>query len=115
MINSIYFNTKSPTLPDKIAKLLVSIVVVGLSLMFSALLLVIIVTVGAMIWGYLWWKSRDLREQMRQYSSVQYSSSDVVIEGEVIRRESDEHPMESTLEKLENLSSLRSDKQMGTF
>ena len=110
MINSIYFNTKSPTLPGKIAKLLVSIVVVGLGLMFSALLLVIIVTAGAMIWGYLWWKSRDLREQMRQYSS-----SDVVIEGEVIRRESDEHPIESTLEKLENLSSLRSDKQMGTF
>jgi hypothetical protein len=52
---------------------------------------------------------------MRQYSSAQYSSSNVVIEGEVIRRESDEQPMESALEKLENLSNLHSGKQMGTF
>lgn len=110
MINSIYFNTKSPTLPGKIAKLLVSIVLVGLGLMFSALLLVVIITVGAMIWSYLWWKSRDLRKQIHQYSSAQYSSSNVVIEGEVIRYEPNEQPVKSTPERLGNLSNFHSGK-----
>ncbi len=119
MINLIYFNTKSPTLPRRIAKLLVSIVLVALGLTFSALILVVIVTAGAMIWGYLWWKSRDLRRHLRQYSHDQYSpdqysSSNVVIEGEIIKREPNEQPMESTPGESINLSNPRNDKQMGT-
>ena len=82
MENPIYITTKSPSLLSKVAKIVVSVVLIGLALMFSALLLMVILTVGAMAWGYLWWRTRDLRRQMRKHPP-----SDVVVEGEVIRRE----------------------------
>ena len=82
MENPIYSTPKSPNLLSKVAKIVVTIVLIGLALMFSALLFVVILTVGAMAWGYLWWKTRDLRKQMRKYSP-----SDVVIEGDVIEGE----------------------------
>lgn len=92
MKNPIYFNTKSPNLLNKVAKIVVSVVLIGLALMFSALLLMVIVIVGAMAWGYLWWRTRDLRKQMSKYSPGEVVvEGDViegdVIEGEVIRRE----------------------------
>ncbi|CAH1905213.1 conserved hypothetical protein [Candidatus Nitrotoga sp. HW29] len=82
MENPIYITTKSPTLLSKIAKIVVSIVLIGLALMFSVLLFVVILVVGAVAWGYVWWRTRDLRKQMHQYSP-----SDVVVEGDVIEGE----------------------------
>ena len=87
MKNSIYITTKSPNLLNKVAKIVVSVVLIGLALMFSALLLMVIVTVGAMAWGYLWWRTRDLRKQMRKHSPSEVVDAGEVIEGEVIRRE----------------------------
>lgn len=71
-----------------------------LGVMFSALLLAIIVTAGLVAFGYLWWKTRALRRQMREQFREQatggvMSEAEVfrgevfkgeVIEGEVIRR-----------------------------
>jgi O-antigen/teichoic acid export membrane protein len=56
-----------------------------LSVVFLAIGLAVVLTVG----GYLWWKTRELRRQMRtrmQDQSRPWSTGDV-IEGEVITRE----------------------------
>ena len=87
MKKPIYITTKSPNLVSKIAKIVVSVALIGLALMFSALLLMVIVTVGAMACGYLWWRTRDLRKQMRKHPPGDIVIEGEVIEGEVIRRE----------------------------
>ena len=46
---------------------LVTIAVFGVALMFSVVLFAVVVTVGAVAWGYLWWKTRALRKQMREH------------------------------------------------
>jgi hypothetical protein len=46
------------------------------------MLFAVVLTVGAIAFGYLWWKTRELRKQMRNHSS-----GGVVIEGEVIKGE----------------------------
>jgi len=67
----------------------------GLALMFSVVVVAVILVAGTMAWGYLWWKTRELRKQMRNYPPPgmvregQMAGNDVirgeVIEGEVIR------------------------------
>ena len=89
MENQTYITTKSPNLLSKVAKIAASVVLIGLALMFSALLLMVIVTVGAMACGYLWWRTRDLRKQMRKHPPSDVVVEGEVIEGEVIRREVD--------------------------
>jgi len=56
-------------------------------LMFSVLIFVAVLTVGAMAWGYLWWKTRDLRKQMRNHPLGEEVIEGEVIEGEVIEGE----------------------------
>jgi len=51
-----------------------------LALMFSVVLFAVVVTVGLVAWGYLWWKTRNLRKQMRDNPP-----DGLVIEGVVIR------------------------------
>ena len=51
-----------------------------LALMFSVVLFAVVVTVGLAAWGYLWWKTRNLRKQMRDNPP-----DGLVIEGVVIR------------------------------
>ena len=74
--------TNSPSPLRKAAAFIVSAALIGLILMFSALLFAVVLSVGAVAWGYLWWKTRDLRKQMRQHPM-----GDVVIEGEIIEGE----------------------------
>ena len=74
----------------KLVALIMTAALVGLVLMFSAVLLVIIMIVGAIAWAYLWWKTRELRKRMREFSPrevvrAQKSREDDVFEGEVIR------------------------------
>lgn len=61
---------------------LVTATLVSLALMFSALLLLGILIASLIAWGYLWWKTRDLRKQMRNHPK-----NEDIIEGEVIRGE----------------------------
>ena len=68
----------------------VTVAILGLVLMFSAALLVVVAIVGAIALGYLWWKTRAVRKQMRdlQVQAAQraaMASNDAVFEGEVIR------------------------------
>lgn len=83
----------SPATPlRKLAGVVITVAVLALALMFSAVLLVVIAVVGTLAWGYLWWKTRALRkhlsEAMRQGAareSKMQASNDDVFEGEVIR------------------------------
>lgn len=66
-----------------------------LALMFSALLLAVILIVGALVLAYVWWKTRELRrimKHMRDFSARETGAQredfrGQVIEGEVIRVE----------------------------
>jgi O-antigen/teichoic acid export membrane protein len=53
----------------------------ALSLVFLAIGLAVVLTVG----GYLWWQTRDLRKQLRE--RMQTAPAGRVIEGEVISRD----------------------------
>jgi len=74
----------------KLVAFTVTVAMVGLVLMFSAVLFVIILVVGTIAWAYLWWKTRELRKHMRNFQPREAEregrvSDEKVYEGEVIR------------------------------
>ncbi|WP_068637189.1 hypothetical protein [Thauera butanivorans] len=71
-----------PSLLQKIVAAIVTVAVFGVALMFSVVFFAVVVTVGAVAWGYLWWKTRALRKQMRDHPPA---GRGMVIEGEIIR------------------------------
>lgn len=79
-----YTNTNSPSILHKVAAFFVTAATIGLVLMFSVLLLTALLTIGAMAWCYLWWKSRHLRKQMRGRTAGDEAIKGEVIEGEII-------------------------------
>ncbi len=89
------FGTNSSARPAgplrKAAALVATAALVGLVLMFSVVVLATILLVGTVAWGYLWWKSRGLRKQMRDFQTQamareqEVATDDGVFEGEVIR------------------------------
>ena len=77
---------------QKIAAVVVAVLVFGLALTFSILFFAVVVAVGGLIWGYLWWKTRNLRKVMQEAqaqargpSSRRPAADVTVIEGEVLR------------------------------
>lgn len=54
-----------PGLLRKAVTVVATALVVGVALMFSAVLLTVILCIGAVTFAYLWWKTRALRKQMR--------------------------------------------------
>lgn len=89
--------TESPGLLRKIAAFTVTLALFGLALMFSVLFFAVILTVGAVVLGYLWWKTRALRKQMRMHprrgATVEREVfGGEVIEGEVIREDDSRDP-----------------------
>lgn len=74
----------------KLVGLVVTVAVLALALMFSAVLLVVIVILGTLGWVWLWWKTRELRKRLREAAQQGVrpgakASNDEVFEGEVIR------------------------------
>lgn len=65
---------------------------------FSLVVAAIVLSLGAIAAGYLWWKTRALRRQMQAHLDTvmqQHTAADVqgdVIEGEVVREERDARP-----------------------
>ena len=96
----------NPSLWQKLVGGVVMIGVFALALAFSVALFAVIVVVGAALWGYLWWKTRELRKAMREHVDAQmagqtkspgeapgrHRGQGVVIDGEVIR---DDEPRQS--------------------
>lgn len=87
MKNLPHSTTRPPSILRKVAAAVVTIAVFGLSLMFSVLLFAVVLTVGAMAFVYLWWRTRDLRKQMRMHSPGGEMIEGEVIEGQVIEGE----------------------------
>jgi len=77
----------------KLLALVVAVLMFALLLMFSAVVLVILLVVGTIAFAYVWWKTREIRRQIRIMRSVAtpearraaQASNDGVFEGEVIR------------------------------
>lgn len=59
-----------------------TVVLIGLALIFSMAVFAVILVAGAIAWAYLWWKTRELRKQMRNFPP-----RGVVMEGELVEDE----------------------------
>ncbi|MBI4191467.1 MAG: hypothetical protein HY525_13140 [Betaproteobacteria bacterium] len=70
----------SPSSLSKAVAFALSAVLLAMAFMLSVLVFAVVVTGGLLVWGYLWWRTRDLRKQMRERPPDGH-----VIEGEVIR------------------------------
>ncbi|MEZ5627457.1 MAG: hypothetical protein R3E34_08025 [Rhodocyclaceae bacterium] len=72
---------------QKIVGSVAAIGLFGLALVFSVVVFAVVLTVGAAVWGWFWWKTRSLRKQMREAQANQpgRAQEGLVIEGEVIR------------------------------
>jgi len=74
------FSTNASGLLGKVLTFASAAVLLVVAFMFSLLVFAILVTGGLLVWGYLWWKTRELRRQMRERPP-----GGRVIEGETIR------------------------------
>ena len=78
--NHARFGVQTPSLLGRIVAVTLGAVFLILAFMFSLVVLVVAVTGGLLAWAYLWWKSRKLRQQIREQPAGMR-----IIEGEVIR------------------------------
>ena len=79
-----------PSLLGKILAFVVGTGVLVLAFMFSLVALAVVAVGGLMVWGWLWWKTRAIRQQIREQSAAQGPmttdfNDGQIIEGEVIR------------------------------
>jgi hypothetical protein len=61
----------------------VGAVILAGAFMLSLVLFAGLLAVGAIVGAYLWWKTRDLRKEMRDMQA----SQGIIVEGEAIREE----------------------------
>ena len=73
-------STNVPSSPVTVLTYVSAAVLLVVAFMFSLLVFAILAIVGVLVWGYLWWKTRELRRQMREQPP-----GGRVIEGEAIR------------------------------
>ena len=91
----IYTTAKPPGLLQRTAAVVATAGLVALGLMFSAVLLPFILAIIAAIWAWLWWKTRELRRQMKQMQDFAAQNANVgreifrgeAFEGEIIEGE----------------------------
>ncbi|MBS1173624.1 MAG: hypothetical protein H6R12_2454 [Proteobacteria bacterium] len=69
-----------PGLLGKVVAIAAGAVLLVGAFLFSIVVFGIVVIAGLLAWGYLWWKTKDLRQQMRRQQP-----GGRVIEGEAIR------------------------------
>lgn len=80
------FAAQAPGLLGKVLTVILGAAFLVLAFMFSLVVLAVGVTAGLLAWAYIWWKTRKLRQQIReQPTGVR------IIEGEVIR-DTDDSP-----------------------
>ena len=87
------FSTGLPGQPASLAGRLLgfvgAIIVAILAFMFSLAALAVVAVGGALLGGWLWWKTRAVRKQVREQMARQADlrpGGGYIIEGEVIRR-----------------------------
>jgi uncharacterized protein HemX len=88
----------SPGPLAKLAAFVLSAAFMVLAFMFSLVALAVVAVLGVALGGWLWWKTRTLRRQMREMREAQQMGAeqpvrrDQVIEGEFIRETGPEQP-----------------------
>ena len=60
------FNTQPQSLLGKVLTLVLGAAFLVLAFMFSLVALAVVAVGGTMLWGWLWWKTRAIRKQMRE-------------------------------------------------
>lgn len=96
LFNNLRQNPSRPmSLLQKIGAIAATVVVFGIALTFSVVFFALVLALGAVIWGYVWWKTRNLRKAMREAqakagtdgraSTGRTRRDGLVIEGEVVR------------------------------
>lgn len=86
----VYTSAKPPGVLQKTVAAIATVGLIGLGLMFSAVLLPFILAIIAAVWGYLWWKTRELRRQMKQMQDFAAQNANVereIFRGETFREE----------------------------
>jgi Flp pilus assembly protein TadB len=78
-------NLSSPL--RKLAAVVAAAAAIGTAVMFSVVFIAVILVVGSIALSYLWWKTRDLRNQMRNFPSSGVAMEGEMAEGEVIEGE----------------------------
>lgn len=89
-IKYISSSPNSPGLLRKALAVVMMVVLAAVALMFSAILLTVLLVVVVFGGAYLWWKTRELRRLMRNFSPreemrQEKARDEEVFEGEVIR------------------------------
>lgn len=92
LFNNLKQNPPKPVGPlQKVAAIAAAVLLFGLALTFSILFFAVVVAAGGLIWGYVWWKTRNLRKAMQQAQTGgparpgPAAGDNLVIEGEVLR------------------------------
>ncbi len=95
---------RSPrSLLERIVGILLGVLALGATLFFSAVVFVILAIAGLVIWGYFWWRTRALRQQMQEQmqqmrarefdpacrDAAQEPHDNNVIDGESVRLDDD--------------------------
>jgi hypothetical protein len=78
----------APGLLGRILTTVVSAAVLVVAFMFSILVFAAVTAVALVAGGYLWWKTRALRQQLRERPP-----GGRIIDGEVIREADPQHPI----------------------
>ena len=79
-------NSRPPGLLQRTAAVVGIVVLAGVALMFSAVLLAFLLSIGAVMLALLWGKSRELRRQMREQMK-DYPPPGATVERKVFRGE----------------------------
>jgi len=66
---------------QKAASAVIGLALLALGLMFSVVLIAVLVVAGLAAWGYLWWKTREIRRILRERQAPA-AANDRVFEGE---------------------------------
>ncbi|HEX5364231.1 MAG TPA: hypothetical protein VFW59_08160 [Gallionella sp.] len=82
-----YSSTSRPGPLRRLAALVVTVALVALALMFSAVLLAVILIVGAIAGVYLWWKTRAIRKQFKQMQAQMQNASSRSADTQAFRAE----------------------------
>lgn len=85
-----------PGLLGKLFALVAGALLLIVGFMFSVLLFAVIIAVGLLVWGYVWWKTREVRKAMREHPP-----GGTVIEGEavIVETAEDDGPDDSSRPK----------------
>ena len=81
------FNTQPQSLLGKVLTLVLGAAFLVLAFMFSLVALAVVAVGGTLLWGWLWWKTRAIRKQMREQGTgfPPQPTEGNIIDGEVIR------------------------------